>query len=617
MLSESGNSACGGEGRGLSRFSFDNEILLCVVLAVATFAVFRPACFYPLLNGWDDHVYVTNAAPYLTMSFSNILHWFTRSHHGCYLPMTMLSYMFDYQVWGLDGGGYHLQNILWHVVAVLGVFKCFRILNIRPFAAFILSLLFAVHPQRVESVVWVSERKDVMCAAFYFWSVYFYLRSDKFDKWYALSFTLFLFSFLSKPMAASLPCVLFLLNYMKSGSLNIGNQLKRLLPFALVVLALSPITYFAHLQMGTVATTRIDTFRQFLVVVHNVAWYVFRTFLPGGLSPIYPKVSFVSGTIFFLVCIYLAAILAGVYLYLKKRDLLTRSIAPLTACYVLALVPVVGLLPFGFIDYADRYSYIPSFFIWLAVGVLIQSFLFSLRKNEGRGGFVPKGMVAAGFLCVISFAVIDHYYMRSWKSIYLLHKMALTHSPPNNEAVKFLADLELAKGNTEETLRLAEILSSSRYEWMTKRDITLNQLKYEYIIAVVAFQNGQTNVAFDALRRVRAPYAKLAEIPKNKRAVADYKTILVLLATCFDSIGRSDEATKCYEELLPYLAPNSRDDMFYRGVVMMRKKQYAKAEILFRKALRLNPSDNDIKRHVRFCSDKIQSYAPRKGASIN
>ena len=606
MLETCENRVCRGEGGSFFRFPFENEVVLCSILAIATFAVFSPACFYPLLNGWDDHVYVTNAVPHLTMSISNIIYWFTRPHHGCYLPFTMLSYMVDYQFWGLDGGGYHLQNILWHILAVVGVFKCFRVLKVTPLTAFVISLLFALHPQRVESVAWISERKDVMCAAFYFWSVYLYLRSEKFDKWYYLSFLCFLASFLSKPMAASLPCVIFLLNYMKSGSLNVGNQLKRLLPFVLVVLALFPLTYMAHLQMGTVATNRIETFRQFFVVGHNVAWYAVRTFLPRGLSPIYPKVSFVSGTIFFLFFTYLSAILAGVYLYVKKRDVLSRSIAPLVACYLVALVPVVGLVPFGFIDYADRYSYIPSFFLWLGIGRLIQRWLNAriVKQSTKKGDSMVEGMSVVLFFCAISFAVIDNYYIRSWKSIHLLHKMALTHSPPNNEAVKFLADIELAEGHLTEAVRLADILARSREEWMTKKDIALNQLKYEYINAVAAFQNGQSNVAFDALRRVRVPYAKLAKIPGNKRAVADYNTILVLLATCFDRAGRRDEATKCYEELLPYLNPDSRDGLFYRGVVLMRKKQYSAAKDLFAKALRLHPEDSDVKRHLEFCAER-------------
>jgi tetratricopeptide (TPR) repeat protein len=393
---------------------------------------------------------------------------------------------------------------------------------------------------------------------------------------------------------------------MRNGSWSVANQAKRVWPFILVVLALFPLTYMAHLRMGTVATSRIDTSRQFFVVAHNVAWYAIRTCIPRELSPIYPKVSFVGGTILFIVVSYASAIFAGVYLYMRKRDVLTRYVVPLAACFLSSLVPVVGLIPFGFIDYADRYSYIPSFFIWLGLGMIIEGLFFygDQREDEGRGGCVLQGLIAAAFACSICFSIIDHYYIRSWKSVFLLHKMALTHAPPNNKAVKFLADLELAKGNRREALRLADILACSREEWMTRKDIALNLLKADYINAVVAFQNGRTTLAFEVFRRIRDSYAKLADIPGNKRAVADHKTILVLLAACFDKAGRADEATDCYEELLSHLNFNDRDGMFYRGVVLMRKKEYSKAERLFNKALESYPGDDDLVRHSRFCAER-------------
>ena len=127
---------------------------------------------------------------------------------ACYIPFTMFSYMLDYNIWGLNSFFYHFQNIFWHILTTLALFNIFRKFNISLLISFLICLIFSCHPQRVESVVWISERKDVLCAAFYFWSIYFYINSKR-----KTSFILFICAMLSKPMAISLPLILFLYEY--------------------------------------------------------------------------------------------------------------------------------------------------------------------------------------------------------------------------------------------------------------------------------------------------------------------------------------------------------------------------------------------------------------------
>ncbi len=585
------------------RFLFDNEFFLCCFLSVVTFAVFSPACCYPLLNGWDDHVFVTNAAPRLTMTFSNAAYWLAHARLGCYLPITMWSYMLDYWLWGLGGGGYHLQNIIWHIIAVLGVFKCFRRFRINHYYAFFGALFFAIHPQRVESVAWVSERKDVMCAAFYFWCIYFYFKSDKFNKWYYLSFIFFVFSFLSKPMAASLPCTLFLLNYIEKKKLEIKHQFMRLFPLVLIVVSLAPLTYMAQVQMKAVATNRIGTLRQLFVVAYNTVWYGAATFFPRTLSPIYPRVSFTPNTTVVLIAVYTVLISSAIYLYTRKRNVFMRKVVPLTGCYFTAILPVVGLIPFAFIDYADRYSYIPSFFLLLGLGFFFEWLRSShfLNRFSEKKNIIAGSLLAAALSYLLLFSAIDYYYIKSWKNIYSLHKMALLHSPPNNEAVKFLAD----------------ILSSTHAEWMTKEDVDLNQLKSDYIKGVIAYNMVDMQAAFSFFMRIREAYSKLATIPGNERVVADYKTMLLLLASIYDRSRQTGKATECYEELLRYLDVHDRDGLFYRGVVLMRKKQYSRAEYYFNRALKLDPEDDDVIRHLRFCVEHNKINSPNTKNYMN
>ena len=173
---------------------------------------------FEIFDDWDDHVYILNNR-YLSMSWSNILYWFTHDCVGVYLPITMLSYMVDYSIWGFNSFGYHLQNIFWHIVTVLAVYNCFRLFKIKSWIVFFLCLIFAVHPQRVETVVWLSERKDVLCAAFYFLSIYFYIR-NKNKRFSIIAYLFFILSILSKPMAVSLPIVLLLYEFYRGSVIS-------------------------------------------------------------------------------------------------------------------------------------------------------------------------------------------------------------------------------------------------------------------------------------------------------------------------------------------------------------------------------------------------------------
>ena len=194
-----------------SKISNKKDIIYSVCLAVIVFAVFSISIHYQFLESFDDNGHVLHNR-YLTFSFTSITYWLTHACVGCYMPLTMLSYIFDYSLWGLNSFGFHLQNIFWHIVATIAIYSCFRLFKIKSWIAFFLCLIFAVHPQRVESVVWISERKDVLCAAFYFLSIFFYIKNNN-KKFNITAFILFILAILSKPMAISLPVVLVLYEF--------------------------------------------------------------------------------------------------------------------------------------------------------------------------------------------------------------------------------------------------------------------------------------------------------------------------------------------------------------------------------------------------------------------
>ena len=205
-----------------------NDLYLQVLLLIAVYLMYSVSINYPMYDKWDDLYYVIENK-HLSFSIANIVYWFKHACLGCYVPITMISYMFDYSIWELNSFGYHLQNIFWHIIATIAIYNCFRLFKIKPWIAFFICLIFAIHPQRVESVVWISERKDVLCAAFYFLSIFFYIR-NKNKRFSITAFILFILAILSKPMAVSLPFVLVLYEFYRSNKDNkleaVGCRLK-------------------------------------------------------------------------------------------------------------------------------------------------------------------------------------------------------------------------------------------------------------------------------------------------------------------------------------------------------------------------------------------------------
>ena len=258
--------------------------------------------------------------------------------------------MFDYSIWGLNSTGYHLQNIFWHIVTVIFIYKIIRYFDVKIWVSFLLCLIFAVHPQRVESVVWLSERKDVLCAAFYFMSIYFYITADnkKLNKYF--SFLLFLVSILSKPMSVTLPAILILFEFHKEKTLKPWYYINKFWPFILVSIASVPISIIS--QTGAI-DAKTSLLLRIIISLYNDLWYLKQFFYPENLVPIYPKFSH-SLMIYTVIPSYAFVILFSLILFFKKKKLFIYSIFPLIAGYVVTLFPVSEILLLEALDHADR-----------------------------------------------------------------------------------------------------------------------------------------------------------------------------------------------------------------------------------------------------------------------
>lgn len=193
----------------------NQKLLICLSLTGILLLVYGQVINFNFTN-IDDQVYVTeNAHIQNGISVNGIVWAFTSSHAANWHPLTSLSLMIDYNVYGLNAGGYHFTNLFFHIVNTLLLFFLFNKMTGTVYRSFVVAALFALHPIHVESVAWVSARKDVLSTFFWLLTIWAYTSYSKQPeiKRYALAFIFFALGLMSKPMVVTLPFVLLLLDY--------------------------------------------------------------------------------------------------------------------------------------------------------------------------------------------------------------------------------------------------------------------------------------------------------------------------------------------------------------------------------------------------------------------
>ena len=512
------------------------------LLVLLTASVYSFSASFPLLEGWDDHAYVSCNTERLHPSLDNMIYWLGHPCEGCYLPLTMYSYMLDYAVCGLNSVGYHIQSIFWHTMAVLAVFNIMKWFGINLWLAFALSLIFSIHPQRVESVVWISERKDVMCAAFYFWSFYYYISGDR-QRFPLIPLILFILAMLSKSMAISLPLVFIVCEYAAENKFNPKAWTRKLWPFFLVAAVFLPVTIMSQ----DINREGISLSRQAYVLVHNVAWYVRTAFVSGWPSPIYPRVTLSSSEIFTTVSCYIVLIAAAMYFFLINKMYFRDGVIPLFCCFLASLAPVAGFFPLGAIDYADRYSYIPSAFLWTMVGGLIINTFRKISSTERKQRSIInlKLMTYGGILYIMVFAFMNVVYSDIWRDYCSVLTAACVHEPPSYIALGALGDVELSRGNYGEAIKISERIISRQKGLETEKGYAKIILKAKYTMAYALYKNGDKQQALKIFEEIK-PYLN----ENSFGALEGYVAMVKMMVDSCNSIGDSERAEKLKKEII-------------------------------------------------------------------
>ena len=565
-----------------------------IIIAVVASLVFANTLSFPVMDSWDDDVFVRDIAEYLNFRPANVIHLMTVSSFGNYVPLVNLSYAVDHSICGLDGFMYHFQNILWHIAACVGLFGCIRLLGVSDTFALLVTLLYAVHPQRAESVAWVAERRDVMCGAFYFWSFFCYMRFRERGFFSLGAFVLFICACLSKPAAVTMPVVFAMYEIWKSRSFLPLSKYRWIIPYVVVSAIVAVGTSVLQLnpqQSGTV-------FEKILRVFHNYAWYFVKNLYPGEMAPIYPNLVFDNWLLMKVSLFYIALSSVVFYLAFRARNFLLYSLVPFAVAYAVTLFPTIGFVPIGTgeWDYADRYSYIPSAILAATGGMLLYS---AAGKFSNWRKFRQMEIVAL-LIMILFCAWITFFYNYTWKSYLDIISITVAHDPPNRAFLCRYAVTEFAARRNDEAEKAADYLLS-----VEKKD---------------HFDHNGKSIYYTAMAIKAAALDRRGDI-NNSRALFDESlayithfifqnpTILETAAHCYLKTGNKKKAIRCYDLLIVNF-DSKKSNLglfhFYKGISFYIRGNLKMAEVEFSQALRLIPEDDYIKVNLDEVRNKLK-----------
>jgi len=388
------------------------------LIAIATFIAYLPALQGTFTN-WDDMVYVSSN-PYITsLSFKNLGAIFTENYMGNYHPLAMLSLSMDYQVNKFNPFVFHLTNILIHIFNSILVLMVLKRLTGKLQIAVIAALIFGVHALHVESVAWISERKDVLYTFFYLLSLYSYIRyvPERDRKWFGVSLLFFLLSCLSKGQAVSLAVTLFLVDiYMGRKWTDLKIVLEKV-PFLLLALIFGVIAFRAQLGADATIMANFPIQQRFAFASYGMVMYIMKLFYPFSLSAYYPyPIIECAGEVPFLYwfCILPALAVIVVLLVSWKRS---KPLFFGLGFFLLNIVLLLQLLPVGGAIMADRYAYIPSIGYCFLAGFYLSDRKY-IKSEKAAWGIV------AGYALMLMFLTFQQ--TKIWRNSNTLWSDAIT-----------------------------------------------------------------------------------------------------------------------------------------------------------------------------------------------
>ncbi len=556
------------------------RLLFAGVLALATLILYQPVLHYQFLN-YDDNEYVTeNSHVQAGLTWGNVGWAFTTFHASNWHPLTWISHMADYQLFGPHAGGHHYSNVLFHAANAVLLFLLLERATQAFWRSLIVAGLFALHPLNVETVAWIAERKSLLSALFSFLTVaaYGWYAAAPNSRRYGVMAAAFALALMSKPMAVALPLILLLLDYWPLGRLGFDEQgiaagspgganwkrkswllVLEKTPLFVMSAASAWVTLLAQKSGGSVA---VSTALPLAVRLKNAAvsyvMYIEKAFWPARLAVFYPHP---ANSLTWWKTVVAVAILGGItFLAAKLRR--RRYVLVGWLAFLVMLVPVIGIVQVGRQAMADRYAYLPLIGLFILV-------VWGTAELSERLVIAPGLRAAAAVAVLVAMASATSLALPYWRdSVTLLTRARQLASIPDPEIEESLGQaLDLA-GRPDEALQ----------HFMAARELNSRDPLPHYNIGTSFLRQGKVP---DAIREFQDALRYSSDPAVTQSAFNN-------LGYCYLVAGNYAEAERSYTAALAIDSAHY-NSLLGRGQALYKQGKYTQAAQDFARALTIKP----------------------------
>ncbi len=569
------------------------DLYLYLVLAAVTLAVYSQAVHFDFLN-YDDPEYVTaNFHVRSGLTWNGLMWAFTSYHAANWSPLTWLSHMADCQWFGMRSGWHHATNVLLHTAAALLLFAALKGLTAARWPSAFVAFLFALHPLHVESVAWIAERKDVLCALFWFLALYGYARYARQPGVvrYLLVLIAFCLGLMAKAMILTLPFVLLLLDVWPLRRANRRAVLWEKAPFFALAAGAAAITFLAHERGDSIRSlSAIPLGLRIENAVVTYAAYIVRMFWPARLAVFYPyrfdlPVWQVAAA---------GAALVGITVLAVRRARSCPYLAVGWLWYLGTLVPVIGLVQVGAQSSADRYTYVPM------VGLGIMLAWGAADLLHGR----PRVLRAVAVSAIAACSILTWVQLGYWTDSRSLFEHAAEVTSGNYVAQNNLAEYYLTRmqngaalGHIQEALRIRPAYPEAHANLALafRRLGKLDDSEREYQAALRLLPaSGAVHAGYGGLLVVEGRNNDaLAEFSAAERLRPDDDDAHYNRARVLAALGRTDEAVAEFYETIG-LRPENAAVRHSLGFLLLSRGRMDEALAQFRVEAELKPGDAGV-----------------------
>ena len=552
-------------------------VWICIFLFAITWLIFGQTLRHDFVN-YDDPSYVyQNPTIAGGLTFEGIKRAFCQNHARNWHPLTTLSHMLDCQLFGLKPAGHHFHNVLLHSLAALLLFFLLRQMTGMIWPSAFVAAIFGIHPLRVESVAWVSERKDLLSGVLFMLTLIAYVRyvRNRSLGRYLLVILLFAAGLLSKPMLVTLPFVLLLLDYWPLGRFAQAipgkpaiqspwmSLILEKIPFLVLAAAASLTTFVMQKSGGAQADSLPFIWRMGNGVVTYVT-YIWQMIWPVRLAPFYPHP---GGRLpawqFAGALVLLLTLTVSVILRRKKNPYLMVG----WFWYLGMLVPVIGVIQVGAQARADRYTYLPQ--IGLCLGLV-----WGVAQLGPKWRYCRQVSGAAAGLALFALGPIAFVQASLWRDSESLWTHTLAVTSENEIAHNNLGEVLTRRGQTDEALSHYEAALRIRTQHRTSR--------YDFILALTHANLGTALLGKGRVDEAIAHYEKAIE------SQPDYHESYFGLGSALVQKGRIEEAIAAFRKAVE-IRPDYTEAHVGLGDAFLRQQNDREAITHFERALEIYP----------------------------